>query len=215
MPLPNSPHRPARIKKGKSSCELAGSTRSGTHLSDARWLHGKHLEPIADLDGLVKLAGKELRGAVIWDPEVPASVNVATTIAGVDSAVVLSPELAAGQLEKWKVPVLEDLCGRFTGKETGSKKSDAYRWAARKYLAAGRCSAHWICLYEDSFSTRARGDIGYVVTRDWAVRNRAFVFDLSPWGDELPGDDPTQPLGTDLQTYRILLAEMLRQSAGK
>jgi hypothetical protein len=72
-----------------------------------------------------------------------------------------------------------------------------------------------ICLFEDSYSTRARGDIGYVVTRDWAVKQRAFVFDLSPWGDEKPGDDPAQRLGLDLETYNLILAETLRQAAGK
>jgi len=52
-------------------------------------------------------------------------------------------------------------------------------------------------------------------TRDWAVKNRAFVFDLSPWGDEKPLDDPDQRLGLDLETYRLVLAETLRQSAGR
>jgi hypothetical protein len=180
-----------------------------------RWLHGRRIEPVADLDALVQLAGQRLRGAVVWDPAVPATVNLATTIAGAEDAVVLSPELADRYLKAWNLRVLKDLRGQFTGAETGSKKNDAYRWAVREYLAKGRCSAHLFCLYEDAFSTRARGDIGYVVTRDWAVKNRAFVFDLSPWGDEVPGDDPTQSLGTDLATYRILLSEMLRQSAGK
>lgn len=180
-----------------------------------RWLHGKRIEPLADLGALVRLAGDSLRGAVIWDPAVPASVNVATTIAGVEDAVVLSPELAAEHLSQWKLRVIKDLRGQFTGAETGSKKNDAYRWALREYLARGRCSAHLFCLYEDAFSTRAAGDLGYVVTRDWAVRNRAFVLDLSPWGDEVPGDDRTQRLGTDLATYRLILAEILKESAGK
>ena len=54
-----------------------------------------------------------------------------------------------------------------------------------------------------------------MVTRDWAVKNRAFVFDLSPWGDEKPQDDPGQRLGLDLETYQLILAETLRHSAGK
>ena len=53
---------------------------------------------------LVKLAGKRLKGAVIWDPAVPASVNVATTIAGVQTPLcsvrslptAISPVAAAG-----------------------------------------------------------------------------------------------------------------------
>jgi hypothetical protein len=180
-----------------------------------RWLHGKRIEPLPDLGALVKLAGDGLRGAVIWDPAVPASINVATTVAGVEDAVVVSPEMAARHLGPWKLRIVKDLRGQFTGAETGSKKNDAYRWAVREYLARGRCSAHLLCLYEDAFSTRARGDVGYAVTRDWAIQHRAFAFDLSPWGDELPGDDPAQRLGTDLETYRLMLAEMLEQSSGK
>lgn len=182
---------------------------------DHRWLEGRELKPLTDLTALVQLAGQRLKGAIVWDPAVPATVNVATMIAGVEDGVVLGPELAARFLDKWQLPLLADLRGRFTGAETGSRKNDAYRWAIREYLAPGRCSAHLLCLFEDSFSTRARGDIGYVLTRDWAVKNRAFVFDLSPWGDEKPLDDPEQRLGLDLETYRLILAETMRHSAGR
>ncbi len=182
---------------------------------DAGWLAGKTPIPLADLNALAALAGNRLKGAVIWDPAVPATVNVATTIAGVKDAVVLSPELAESCLSQWGLPVLDDLRNRFDGSESGSKKNDAYRWAIREYLAKGMCSSHFLCLYEDAAQARDAGGVGYAVTRDWAVKNRAFVFDLSPWGDEKPKDDPEQPLGTDLATYRMILEETLRQSAGK
>jgi hypothetical protein len=74
---------------------------------DGRWLQGRARKPQPDLTALVKLAGKRLKGAVIWDPAVPASANVATTLAGVHDAVVLSPELAAGYLAQWRLPVLK------------------------------------------------------------------------------------------------------------
>ena len=182
---------------------------------EGRWLESREKIPVSDLSELVKLAGKRLKGAIIWDPSVPATANVATTIASVRDGIVLSPELAARYLAEWRLPVLEDLRGRFTGAQTGSKKNDAYRWAVREYLAKGWCSSHLLCLFEDAFSTRGRGDIGYVLTRDGAVRNRAFVFDLSPWGDEKPLDDPAQRLGLDLETYRLILGETLRHSGGK
>jgi len=182
---------------------------------EGRWLQGRKAEHLAELTALVDLARGRVQGVVIWDPEVPATLNVATSIAGVEDALVLSPEYADRYLARWRLPVLRDLRGRFRGDETGSAKNDAYRFAIREYLSVGACSAHLLCLYEDAFLTRARGDLGYVLTRDWAVRNRAFVFDLSPWGDEPPGDDPGQRLGTDLETYRMILAETLRQSAGK
>ena len=201
------------------------------------WLAGKKLVPLADLNALAALAGDRLKGVVIWDPTVPATINVATTIAGVKDAVVLSPQLAERVLSQWNLPVLDDLRNRFDGSKSGSRKNDAYRWAIEEYLAGrgcplmcskarqqgclqreidgGTCSSHFLCLYEDAAQARDTGGIGYVVTRDWAVKNRAFVFDLSPWGDETPKDDPDQPLGTDLATYRMILEEILRQSAGK
>lgn len=182
---------------------------------DGEWLAGREQVKVADLDGLVQLAGARLKGAVIWDPAVPATVNVATMLAGVHDAVVLSPELAAAHLARWKLPVIEDLRGRFTGRETGSAKNDAYRWAIREYLARGRCSSRWIGLYHDSFYARASGEADYAVNRDWLVKNRAFVFDLSVWGDETPSDDRNQRLGLDLETYKMILAEIRRQSAGQ
>lgn len=180
-----------------------------------KWLAGRKQVPVSNLDELVKLAGDQVKGVVIWDPEVPASINVATTIAGVKEGVVLSPEMADKYLKEWGLPVLDDLRGRFTGSETGSSKNDAYLWAVREYLAKGLCSSHLLCLYEDAAKVRDSGGAGYVVTRDWAIWNRSFVFDLSPWGDEAPKDDPEQTLGTDLATYHMVLQEILNQSAGK
>lgn len=179
------------------------------------WLEHRKRKSLPDIGAVAKLAGKRLKGAIIWDPAVPASVNVATMMAGMHDAIVLSPELAERHLRQWRLKVIADLRGKFTGAETGSKKNDAYRWAIREYLAKDLCSSHLLCLFEDSFTTRAKGDIGYVLTRDWAVKNRAFVLDLSPWGDETPGDDPQQRIGLDLETYKIILAETLRHSAGK
>lgn len=184
-------------------------------LSDAdRWLAGRPRETLADLEALVQLAGDRLKGAVIWDPAVPATVNVATTIAGVRDGIALSPEFADRYLEAWGLPVIDDLRGRFTGAETGSAKNDAYRWAIREYLAKGLCGSRFIFLYEDTWQQRENGGVGYVVTRDWAVYNRGFVYDLSPWGDETPKDDPDQPLGADLATYTLMLEELLKQTAG-
>lgn len=180
-----------------------------------RWLEGRPTTHLDDLDAVFQLAQPKLKGAVIWDPEVPATVNVATTIAGVEDAVVFSPAMADRYLRKWDLPVIKDLRGMFSGAETGSKKNDAYRWAIREYVESGKCSPHLLCLYTDSFYDRQPGQIGYVIVRDWAVQNRAFTYDLSPWGDELPGDDPGQPQGTDLATYKFLLAATRKQSAGQ
>lgn len=183
--------------------------------SPGGWLSGIKVDTLKTPDELFELARKKIKGAVIWDTTVAATVNVATTIAGIEDAVVMSPSFAQNYLHAWKLPIIKDLRGMFTGAITGSAKNDAYRWAIKNYLSKGRCYMHRVFLSEDAYSARARGDIGYVVTRDWAVHKGSFVFDLSPWGDEPPQDDPGQRLGTDLETYKMMLGEILRQTNGK
>jgi hypothetical protein len=183
--------------------------------SEGRWLNERKIQTIPDPDAFLKLASGRIKGAVIWDPAVPASMNVATTRAGVEDGIVLSPELAEKYLKKWNLPVIRDLRGMFAGDETGSAKNDAYRWAVRNYLSKGLCSGHLLCNFEDPYFTRSKGDVGYVVTRDRAIKDRSFVFDLSPWGDEVPKDDLSQKQGTDLETFNLILGEVLRQTEGK
>lgn len=180
-----------------------------------RWLSGKHRIELNCIEELFVLAQEKINGVVIWDTDIAASMNVATTIAGVEDLVVFSPEYAEKNLSAWGLSVEKDLRGMFTGSITSSKKNDAYRWAINEYLSKGLCSDHFLSLYEDPFRTRDRGDVSYVVTRDWAIKNRSFVYDLSPWGDEVPLDDPGQILGTDLQTYKLMLGKMLEQSGGE
>ena len=183
--------------------------------SKGRWLDNRQIIALSDMDAFFKLASASVKGAVIWDTLVPATLNVATTIAGVEDGIVLSPESASRYLKKWDLKIIRDLRGMFTGSETGSSKNDAYRWAVKEYLGKGLCSGHLLCSYEDPYYTRSKGDAGYVVTRDWAIKNRSFVFDLSPWGDEIPKDDPLQKPGTDLETYKMILGEVLKQNKGK
>jgi hypothetical protein len=181
---------------------------------DGEWLSGKKKNTITSLDALVKLAKKQVKGAVIWDPDVPATINVATTMAGVEDLIVLSPEIADKYLKVWKLPVIKDFRGMFTGTETGSKKNDAYRWAIREYVENGKCNPHRLFSKEDAATAREKGFLDDVVTRDWAVCNRSFVYDLSPWIDEAL-DDPEQPVGTDYETHKMLLSATMKQAKGE
>lgn len=180
-----------------------------------RWMNGKTIRRVDSIDSLRELASDRPKGLVIWDPEVPATINVASTVAAVEDGIVCSPEMAERVSKKWGLSPIEDLRGKFTGSETGSKKNDAYRWALREYLANGRCSSRRAFLSEDAFFTRRVGNPGYAFSRDWIMHNRSFVFDLSPWEDECPADDPEQRLGTDFETYRLILSELHRQANGQ
>ncbi|MBO0857801.1 MAG: hypothetical protein J2P21_04960 [Chloracidobacterium sp.] len=68
---------------------------------------------------LIERYRPEISGAVIYDPNMPDTVNLATNIAGLNGGVIATAELA----ESLGLPALDDLRGRFTS------KLDAYNWA--------------------------------------------------------------------------------------
>ncbi|GGD77505.1 sugar-binding protein [Paenibacillus nasutitermitis] len=90
-------------------------------------------------------------GVVVWDSNVPATANVASTAAGVKGWLPVrydpAPESPYTELVvKRKLPVKLNLVGKFTGQGTipdtrlsssGSAKNDAYLWAKAKYLDTG------------------------------------------------------------------------------
>lgn len=72
---------------------------------------------------IVQSYKQEINGIIIYDPKVPDSVNVATTLAGLKNAVVASPELAEKlQAAPYSLKVLDDLQGKF------KDRLDAYTW---------------------------------------------------------------------------------------
>jgi GxGYxYP putative glycoside hydrolase C-terminal domain/GxGYxY sequence motif in domain of unknown function N-terminal len=71
---------------------------------------------------LVEKYRGSLRGCVVFDPEVPDSINVATTLAGLRKAIVTSPALLERVRDDVGLRVLDDLRGRFTDRIA------AYTW---------------------------------------------------------------------------------------
>lgn len=78
---------------------------STTWLSDL----GLPYDTVAAALDLVTTYRSVIRGAVVIDPNLPATVSVATTLAGLDDCVATSAELAA----QLGLPVVHDLRGRF------------------------------------------------------------------------------------------------------
>ncbi|MET8864375.1 GxGYxYP domain-containing protein [Nonomuraea sp. NPDC004580] len=89
---------------------------------DERWLSStgaavtRHDRP---LDLVARYRG-EVRGAILHDPDVPDSVNVATTLAGLENAVAATAE----QAEQHRLKVVTDLRGRFGADDVLA----IYRW---------------------------------------------------------------------------------------
>lgn len=90
-----------------------------TWLNDLKVPYNLH----EDYWDIVKKYKKEVKGIIVYDPKVADSVNVATTLAGLEEAVVASPALAAQlKASPFNLKVLEDLQGKF------KDRLDAYTW---------------------------------------------------------------------------------------
>lgn len=212
---------------------LGGSGQSGPVNVDDYWLEilqrdwmkEREILRIDSLEALFAQFPEALNGAVIWDPKVPATSNVASTICGVEGwlpvragSALYDLVITAGP----KLPVKLSLVDRFDGRETGSAKCDAYLWAKREYLDAGRCNDGLLAYCVDAFSQTPKEpgfhypdlDNAVLANQDYYVANRAFFFDLSPWADVAPNDDPGQPLGTDRATFAAILKSLSTLNGG-
>ena len=80
-------------------------------------------EVYEDYMGLIEKYSHDINGMIIYDPEISDSINVATTMAGVEDAIVVSPDLSEQLSEDpYEIETIEDLRGKFTD------KMDAYEW---------------------------------------------------------------------------------------
>lgn len=194
------------------------------------WLANTELVEITSVAELLNIFGDAVNGSVLWDANVPATLNVATTIAGVEDVVVLraGSDLAAQFAEQ--LPVQASLVDMFVAgadtlpdsntPSTGSPKNDAYLWAKEQYLDTGRANPQFLAYFLDGWPAAlylqgkmTRGGV-YAIERDYPVQQRGFVFDLSPFFDMLPNDDPHQSMGTDEATFRAIAESAYWQANG-
>lgn len=86
----------------------------GTDPTNLEWLNSLPVPHTTTTDpwSLFAKYRRAVTGAVVYDPSVPDTINLATTVAGMKSAVIATADLAATH----NLPVLDDLRGRFTTK---------------------------------------------------------------------------------------------------
>jgi hypothetical protein len=195
-------------------------------ITKEQWKVLQHTENVRSLRVVLQRFKEFYNGFVLWDPAVPATANVAATICGVEKLLPLradSPLLPFLQESGFETNKGRNLCGLFTGAESGSAKCDAYLWAKREYLDKGKCNPALMAFYIDAYSQQP-GKPGFhyrdlpnsmVTNHDYFIANRAFFFDLLAWKDELPVDDPAQSPGTDYETLVALLNSQYHQNHGK
>jgi hypothetical protein len=204
------------------------------------WLHGRPDVAASSVEDLVARFRSDVKGAVVYDERVPATSNVASTIAGIEDLIAVRYDPAPGSLYDRlvnhgpKLPVAVRLINAdgspmFTGEghlpglrtpSTGSAKTDAYLWAKEKYFDTGRASSTRMAFYIDADWLKrpgAGGDIANhtLTNHDFFVSERAFFFDLSPWEDEPATDDPGAPRGGDYRLLQSLLLSAWNRNHGK
>ncbi|HQE75766.1 MAG TPA: GxGYxYP family putative glycoside hydrolase, partial [Candidatus Hydrogenedentes bacterium] len=122
---------------------------------ESGWLTGRPVETLPSLEALLRRFAGALAGLVIYDERVPATSNLASTIAGIEDRACLrydaSPGSLYSELMAMDLPfarnvtrlINDDGSPLFTGAgvipgtelpSTGSAKCDAYLWAKHRYL---------------------------------------------------------------------------------
>jgi hypothetical protein len=194
-----------------------------------QWLANRKRSTVTSLPALVSKFRKAIKGAVVYDPAVPATSNLASTIAGVENLIAVRFDRSPGSLYSQlitsgpRLPVVkrlvkEDGSPLFTGKgtiadtqipSTGSAKCDAYLWLKHHYIDTGKVDAGYAGFYIDSYwqtcPTLCSPNQHTLTNHDFFVAKKAFFFDLNVWADETPVDDRNQKPGTDLETLKALL----------
>jgi hypothetical protein len=201
------------------------------------WLKDAAVRRLATLDEALQVFRADFEGLVVYDPKVPATANLASTAAGCERLLPVRFDPEPGQLfrrltRELGLPVKlwlvnPDGSPKFTGRgwlpdstepSSGSAKVDAYRWAMKRYLRSGRCAPGFAAYYIDAFWLQrpAQGppDLHTLSNHDYFVAHRAFFFDLSPWGDETPVDDPDQVSGLDRRTLLEVLRALHDRAGG-
>ncbi len=200
-----------------------------------KMLEGYERVPIGSFDDFLTVFGEEIRrfGIVAWDESVPATMNAATTVCGVEDLLPIrysekEDSILTAVMRKTGAEIRLNLTGMFTGKGTipgtvrpssGSAKCDAYLWAKEKYM--DRTNKNILFYTVDGISWSDTEpyypDLGnaFVYNHDYAIAKRCFVFDVSSYDDEVPCDDPGQPLGTDYETMIEIFRHAYDRVGGK
>lgn len=197
--------------------------------SSEGWLHGREIKKVEGLENLLAHFRSDYSGAVVWDEKVPATSNLASTLAGCEELLCLrydpSPESLYRKILALEpgIPVLQSFVdekgnSRFVAGEkipdtslpsSGSLKCDAYLWVIEKLIKTGRVNTQRMGYYLDGawldIWDRGAPQNHTLTNHDFVISRKGILFDLNVWDDETPCDDPNQKPGEDVRTLRALL----------
>ncbi|MGC9328111.1 MAG: GxGYxYP domain-containing protein, partial [Candidatus Hinthialibacter sp.] len=205
------------------------------------FLSSYQLVEIETLEELLEQFRTQFVSIVLWDPDLPATGNVALTAAGVENLLPVRYDKSPGSLYNQIVgggPELNaqmQLSGKFSGTgyipdthegapTTKTAKTDAYMWAKLKYLDAGVCSPNHLAYFLDPYDWEPR-EKGFqypdlqqcmIVNHDFYVSQKAFFLDLDPWFDETATDSSPNPFHKGIDQYMLstILQTALEKAPG-
>lgn len=194
-----------------------------------KWLHNRDTIIYDNIIELISTLKNDIQGAVIYDPNVASTSNVASAIAGIEDVVAVRYDTTSNSLYRKlimsgpRLPVKVRLIGEdgksiFSGEgfipgtnrpSSGSPKNDAYLWFVEHYLKKGKCNSRYGAYYIDQYwmtrPSATRLNHHTLTNHDFFVSKKAFFFDLSPWSDEKATDEINQAIGTDVNTLKEML----------
>lgn len=129
--------------------------------------HGVKFTELKTAEEALARFAASAKGYVVWDPAVPATMNVALTIAGLEDAIVVTASLIP-LVEKHGLQAVDDLRGRYTGQTDAQIYGDA----VKRYWS--RCSRDSIMLMGGH-----AGAVRQPAVADWGIRQKMFFHDLS------------------------------------
>ena len=196
-----------------------------SYMISINWPENANYTSVQSVVDLVRYFSNDINGVALYDPKVPATSNLASTASGVfnlvpicyrtDPTSLYSQLVASGP----QLRVNMSFVNMFTGNVTGSAKADAYLWAAQYFLDSKLADSTYLGYYIDKWWSQAAKAPSspfenLAINHDWIVKNRGFIFDLSPWDDEAPIDDPQQRIGTDYNALITILRKAYQQHNG-
>ena len=129
--------------------------------------YGFDFKELQRLEDALHTFRDHVKGYIVWDPAVRTSLNVAFTVAGLDRAVVVSPEQIP-MAEKEGLKKLEDFRGKFQGKSD----FEIYTWAFAEYWP--RCSHEFL-----TYMGGVTGNSMQPGIADLGIYHKSFFTDLS------------------------------------
>ncbi len=120
---------------------------------------------LAGMSGLGEILAQhkdQVAGAVVWDPELPDTVNIAVMLAGQNNLLVIAPQ-QLNWAEKTGLSIQEDLRGRW------KDRLGLYQWAFKELFT--RCKPGQIACIEPGW--------GRPEFIDYVVQNKIFTYSLT------------------------------------